>query len=61
MCDCIASVNDELSWHNAKITTNLLGPPRTLVDTYKIDDKKRGNPPVVQASFCPFCGEKYVE
>lgn len=31
-----------------------------LVRLYKVDESKRGRPPLLQATFCPFCGERYV-
>lgn len=62
MCNCIAEMNQKLAegGYNAAILTNLFGPQKATVDTYKPDEKKRGKPPIVIASYCPFCGEKYA-
>lgn len=58
-CRCIADTDVFLAKHNAAIETNMFGTPMTLVRLYKIDEKKRGRIPLLQASFCPFCGVKY--
>ncbi|MCS0497898.1 hypothetical protein NVS89_22665 [Ancylobacter sp. MQZ15Z-1] len=61
MCDCIATTTELLKPHNAGVTFNLIGPARACVDLYKLDPKKRGRPPILQATFCPFCGERYAD
>jgi len=61
MCDCIKRMNGMLKEHNAAIVTNLFGHPMACVEMCKIETKKRGKLPVLQASNCPFCGEKYPE
>ncbi len=60
-CDCIAETNRLLAaeGHDAAVLTNLFGPPRAVVELYKPDSNRRGKPPVLQASFCPFCGVRY--
>lgn len=62
MCNCINETNQQLedAGYNAAILTNLFGPPKATITTYKADEKKRGKPPIVIASYCPFCGAKYV-
>ena len=58
-CDCIREINEKLSEYNAKVLLNLFGPPRAFIETHthrKIRGKKT---PLLQASFCPFCGVKY--
>ncbi|WP_439392580.1 hypothetical protein ACRQ5Q_24470 [Bradyrhizobium sp. PMVTL-01] len=52
-------VNEKLAEHNTKIELPLIGRQQPFVSTIKLDDKKRGKPILVFASFCPFCGEKY--
>jgi hypothetical protein len=59
MCDCISTVNAMLSDHNTRITIPLIGPQLPFVQTEKLDEKRRGKPSFMFASFCPFCGEKY--
>jgi hypothetical protein len=61
MCECIKRVDSDLAERdvNAAIETNIFGAPMALVRLYKVDEKKRGKVPLLQASFCPFCGEKY--
>ncbi len=58
-CTCIERVDNDLRSHNAAIETNIFGTPMALVRLYKIDEKKRGKIPLLQASFCPFCGARY--
>ncbi len=59
MCECIAKVDGFLAEHNTKIELPWAGPQRPFVLTMKADEKKRGKPKMMFASFCPFCGEKY--
>lgn len=46
--------------HNSYLVTNLFGKPRAIIATTKFDEKKRGKPKMMFASFCPFCGVKYA-
>jgi len=49
-----------LKEHNVRLVSTMFSKPEVVVvETAKIDTKKRGRPPVMLASFCPFCGEKY--
>lgn len=65
MCDCKAAVNERLAFSNARIAFGLsfdenkmsLSPPMIVLE--KIDQKKRGKPPILLATCCPFCGERY--
>lgn len=62
-CDCIATVNGapQLKESGAQIIVNLLGPPRATVATY-VEKKVRGKkPPIIFASYCPFCGKAYQD
>jgi len=58
-CGCISRLNKRLVEHNAIVMTNLIGRPRTVVTLDKLDTKKRGRLPILQASYCPFCGQEY--
>ncbi len=62
-CNCIARLDAEpkMVEANTRIVINLFGPPRALVQTMKRDDKKRGKPSYLMASYCPFCGVKYPD
>lgn len=55
---CFKELNKELEQHNTKLVGNLLGIDYVLVETEKIETKKRGRPKSVIASYCPFCGKK---
>ena len=69
MCDCRTRVDENLKAHNARIAAGFtfategkrasmdLAPPMILLE--KIDRKKRGKPPTLLATYCPFCGENY--
>lgn len=61
-CDCINHVNGLLSEQNTQLVATIFGEPRkVVVETVKIDSKKRGRPPAMLASYCPFCGEEYAK
>ena len=65
MCDCMERINEKLKDHNGKIAMAILMPAegsnrlrsRMLVQTEKLDTKKRKPVPSVMVSYCPFCGE----
>lgn len=61
MCDCITEVNTKLAEHNTCVSMPLIGRQQPFVMTEKVDEKKRGKVPLLFASCCPFCGEKYPE
>lgn len=61
-CDCVTATDKMLVEHNATVVTTLglFGAPRRVsLEVEKLDSKKRGRPPRLIASYCPFCGEKY--
>ena len=60
-CGCIAKVNAELANRNAntEIVVPFVGPQRPFIETMKADNRSRGKPAKVFATFCPFCGVKY--
>lgn len=63
MCDCISLVNEQLKKHNTLLNVtfpfSMTGDMRVVLSTVKYDDKKRGRPKTMIASYCPICGEKY--
>ena len=67
MCDCAKAVNERLEFSNARIAYGFtfgkggmgLAPP--MIELEKIDKSKRGKPPILLATCCPFCGERYPE
>ncbi len=66
MCDCVRTTDEALEKRgsNGRIIVNLFGPPRCTIGLYKRNEKLRGAAgklPVLMASYCPFCGEKYAE
>lgn len=62
-CECIEVVNKELAEHNTQILLPMFtvgdNVRRPFVETAKLDDKKRGKPLAMFATFCPFCGMRY--
>jgi len=67
MCSCIATANKFLRDHNGRVkehmgfTGKMKLTSMLAVQTEKIDPKKRKGPPLLVASFCPMCGEKFPE
>jgi hypothetical protein len=70
MCRCREKTNEKLAEYNAQIAVGFTasfedGPVRKMglappmIETEKLDKKKRGRPPILMASYCPFCGTKY--
>lgn len=61
MCKCIERVNAKLADYNGILETNLLAnPQRVVLTTSKVVPRGK-KPPLFEASYCPFCGEKYKE
>lgn len=60
-CGCIARINamPDMQATNSVILVSYFGRPRAFVTTCKADEKKRGKPSMLMASYCPFCGIKY--
>lgn len=57
-CDCIDRVNIELAPHGAELLTSMFRMPRAFIALHKLQ-KTRGKLPLLQASYCPFCGAQY--
>lgn len=59
-CKCFSTMNEKLKPYNAQLAGNLFDYRYTLVETWRIE-KGRGTkkPPIVVASYCPFCGKKH--
>lgn len=60
-CDCLEGINEKLAEHNTEVVITWYPIVRPLIETAKIDSKKRGKPMLVAASFCPFCGVEYQD
>lgn len=63
VCNCIDEVDAKLAEHNATVVTTLglfNNPRRVSLEVEKSDAKKRGKPPRLIATFCPFCGTRYA-
>ncbi len=65
-CDCIAKANVSLAALNTRVKQNIMLFPvlhdsGALVCTEKADIGKRGRPTTLMATFCPFCGVKYLK
>lgn len=64
MCECRNRINEALAPKNARLAYGFtlgegsmnLSPP--LIETEKISSRGK-RPPVVMATFCPFCGERF--
>lgn len=60
--DCMKKINSLLAPHNSELTPIFSFedgmPERIAVMTSKVDEKKRGKPMMLYATFCPFCGVK---
>lgn len=59
MCSCIAEINAVLMRHNTAIVANPVGPARASIATCQLDAGKTTTPPMLMATYCPFCGESY--
>jgi len=59
-CDCVDQIDAKLADRNTKLNLEVFSE-RCVVESMKIDSKKRGAPVRVLASYCPFCGKKYPE
>ena len=60
MCTCIRKVDAKLAEYNGLLVTNFLtDPPRAMISVCKKVERQRGKPPLMEASYCPFCGKKY--
>lgn len=66
-CACADTMAPLLAEHNLGLDIPLQYDPmtgkclvtQTLVAVYKLDRSKRQKPPLVFASYCPFCGTRY--
>lgn len=64
-CECLRRVDEQLQKRNCKVATAFEITPDMemllviLVGSEKIDKGKRGRPPQIQATYCPFCGKKW--
>lgn len=63
-CTCIEQVNKQLEQFNTVLTKaitlndNMTTGISLIIESEKLDTKKRGTKKTVFPSFCPFCGKK---
>lgn len=63
-CDCLKIMDDHLAQYNSRVCVAIVFgngamDGRAHVPTEKINPKNRERKGVI-ATFCPFCGERYV-
>lgn len=68
-CKCISNLNKSMEEQgmNSLVSVPLVidwdkgkcKPPMAIIKTHKDDEKKRGKPATIVATFCPFCGKRY--
>lgn len=65
MCECIQNIDADLKDAGQALNATMFGLRRPLIDLIRTDkwvsETRRGKPRVIIASYCPFCGEKYVD
>jgi hypothetical protein len=67
MCDCTEYVNSQLVKFGGRLAVGVRIDPKTMDVTGRLllvtekTDKSKREPPIVSASFCPFCGEKVID
>lgn len=66
MCDCIETVNKELSDRNTRLEQALMfgasTNPGLMLRTEQLEKGRGKNKAVtIFPSYCPFCGEKYAD
>lgn len=57
-CECKERVNKKLAETNTQLDYNLMCETDVFVSTIKLDEKKRGRPTRMLATYCPFCGTR---
>lgn len=63
-CKCIEKVDKALKEQNTRLVVAIFldgSPERAIIEVEKIDSKNRTRPKRMIASFCPFCGKKYLD
>lgn len=61
-CNCLDEVNNLLRPENYRVGFSVSlagGDTRVVLDVSKIEPRKGRKPPVLVATFCPFCGKEY--
>lgn len=63
-CGCVKKVNEHLANQNGRLAVGFAVTDsglitRLIIGTEKVDKSKRAKPPIVSATFCPFCGVKF--
>ena len=64
-CGCVKKVNEQLAAQNGRlavgfsVTRDNRMITRLIIGTEKVSSGVRKKPPIVSATFCPFCGTKF--
>lgn len=61
-CDCVANINRLIADRGIEVDAALnfrTGATIALVVTKRLAGKRVKSPPVVYATYCPFCGKAY--
>ena len=60
-CNCFREVDDHLKTKGGELLCSLFSVPQRVFIATNKKRGHRGKVPLVQASYCPFCGVKYPE
>lgn len=70
-CDCVARMDESLKPHGLRLAScfslgasfSTVHHRPVLITTEKLPDagRRKNSPPLVMATFCPFCGKRFVE
>lgn len=63
MCGCIQKLDGMLAPQNTRLVTTLFGnPPRVVLRTEQVETGRgKAKAAHLLATFCPFCGDRYVK
>jgi hypothetical protein len=65
-CECVENVNEKMAeaGQNQRIAASFglregHFVARAVIETERVDSKRRNRPPRLVATYCPFCGQEY--